>query len=1147
MKLYDSNLRNKEKWLKIMRVTVIQIFLAILFAGVSYAKDSYAQINMDQRLDLNMHDAKLEKILEKIEKITDAKFVYSINVINLNQKISVDAKSETLDEILNEVLVKSGIGYYVYNNLIVLGPFPGNNVGLASLYTPTIISVYTADIEVHGKITNSTGEPLIGVTVKAKSGGNGAVTDANGEYTIVVPSDAVLDVSYVGYQSQEVSVNGRRNINIVLSASVSELNQLVVVGYGTQRKRDVTGTVSTISGDAIENVPVSNAASALEGKASGVGIVFTNGQPGGVPSIRIRGTGTINNADPLVVIDGVPAGGLNDVNPNDIASIEVLKDASSSAIYGARAANGVVLITTKSGSYNQPMKVTLNYYTGTNKVIKDLGVLKAPDLAMLKQEAYTNDGLSVPPIWTDPNTAVQRTDWQKSLFKTGSVNNVDVALRGGGENSIYSFSGNYYNESGIIPLSGFKRYSFRINSDHRIGKRLKVGERITYSNTIARGPNTSTSAPNTSSAQTGVIWSALRFNPSIPVKDADGNWGTAQGNNELGDINNPLTTIYENSGYAKTDRILANAFAEFEIAEGLKIRANYGYDQSTSEGYNFAVATPTQTRGPSTSSLGQNFSKTKTFLEEYFVTYDKNFNDVHRVNVVAGYSSQVFTGNHFGAFRSGFTDVTPANRVLDLGQNSSNNGTDDDAFGLQSAFLRANYSYKEKYLLTATFRADGSSKFAPGKRWGYFPAFSLGWRISDEKFFQNVKVINSLKLTGGWGQLGNQNIGDFQYLNIITLGAGGQSYNFGENNTSVNGAYITSLPNPVITWEKAEMTNLGLDFAAFNNHVSGTITYYNKTTSDMLVLAQLVQTYGDANLPNVNQGEINNRGVEIDLDYNNTIGKWSFSVGGNASFAHNEVTRLYGNTSYLGAPLYGRTNTDISRTYEGQPIASFFGFKTDGIYQNQNDIDSDPNIANDPNKGDIKPGDVRFVDINGDGVVDDEDRGYLGDPNPSFVYGFHGSVNYANFDFAFSFSGVAGVDLYNADRLAGLYSPGVFNWYAEQINRWHGEGTSNSIPRVSKQDLNDNYRSSDLWVQNGSFLSLKSISLGYTVADKTIGNWKIPDLRVYVSSHNVFYLTKYKGYTPEIGYHDNSNLMRGVDFAQYPQSRNFTVGATINF
>jgi len=1007
---------------------------------------------------------------------------------------------------------------------------------------------------VSGIVKDENNKPISGASVGIKKLNLGTSTNQDGRFQLSVPSGTYqMEISFTGLktvtQTIIVGTTALADLVITLSSNVTALGEVVMVGYGTQRRKDLTGTISTVKGDELKNLPVSNVATALQGKASGVNIVSGDGAPGSIPSIRIRGTGTINNADPLVVIDGVPAGGLNDVNPNDIASIDILKDASSSAIYGSRAANGVVLITTKRGSFNQPLKASANVYTGTNRTMKFLNMLTAPDLATLKNEAYTNDGLPVPSIWNDPNYSVQRTDWQRALLKTGKVKNADIALRGGNATSTYNFSTNYYDEQGLIVNSNFKRYSFRVNSEHKIGGHLRVGENIVYSNTSGNNFDTR-------SSQAGLLWSAIRFNPAIPVTNPDGTWGSAQPNGELGDINNPITTVNENPSTNKTDRILANGFAELDIVKGLKFRANYGYDQTSSEGYGFSVLTPTQSRGPSISSLNQSFNKSRSFLEEYFLTYNKVFNNIHTLGLTGGYSSQVTSGNYFNANRLGYSDTTVDHRVLNLGNSAGNSGANYNGTGLQSYFIRGNYSFKSKYLFTATMRADGSSKFAPGKRWGYFPAFSAGWRISDENFFSGVKAINTLKLTGGWGQLGNQNIGDFQYLTTIGLGNGGYSYNLGTNTTNYNGAYVTGFSNPYITWESAEMTNISLEFATLKNHLSGTVTYFRKKTTNMLVQAQIVETYGaqtnlpddggNINLPNVNQGELTNNGIELDLNYKNTIGKLTYSIGINGSFIKNKVTRLYGNSTYLGSTAYGRENVDISRTYEGQPIASFYGFKTNGLYQTQADIDKDPNVANDPNKANIKPGDVRFLDLNHDGIIDNNDRTRLGDPNPHFVYGINGSISYSNFDFSFNFAGVQGVQLYNADRLAGIDATQNFNWYADQKNRWHGVGTSNSIPQLSRNNLNDNYRSSDMWVQNGSYLSLKNIVIGYTISKKHISNYQLPDIRIYASAYNVFYITPYKGYTPELGY-TGGNLQRGVDVAQYPQARNFTVGASVTF
>jgi TonB-dependent starch-binding outer membrane protein SusC len=1137
------------KFLLLMKLSVIVLIATCLQVSASgYSQETFS---------LHFKQAGAHEIFTVIQKESNYRFFYNNDYLNELGKVDLDVTNASLSSILTTVLGTR----FTYR--------------ISGLHKVIIFPVQKAIIdtalgEVKGNVTDENGKPLGGVTVKLSNSPRTVLTDQDGNFSLQAPSGGELVISYVGYKEQSVVLSGQKTLTFRLLPNASGLADVVVVGYGSQRKRDVTGSISSVKGEDIKNLPVANAADALQGRATGVDIVRDDGAPGSAASIRILGTGTINNSDPLIVVDGVPlapnppTGGLNDVNPNDIASIEILKDASASAIYGSRAANGVVLITTKKGNYGEQLKTSVNLYTGNKTPVKFLKMLTAPDLVALKTEAYTNDGLTVPTIWSNPYYATQRTDWQQALMGTGQVQNADVAVRGGNAYSNYSMSGNYYDEKGMIPNSFFKRYSFRINSEHKIGSRLKVGENIVYS-------NTNIASPDTKSSQTGLVWSAIRFNPAIPVTNPDGSWGTSQADNQLGDINNPVATANETQQYNKTDRLLGNAYVELEILKGLKLRANYGYDHNINDSYDFNNAMPDQTRGPSIASLNENFYKNTTLLEEYYLTYNHLFGKEHALTLTGGYSAQTFSGNSFGASRSGFNDTSVDQRILNLGNSSSasNNGSNQTPWGLQSYFVRGNYAFMNKYLFTGTLRADGSSKFAKGKRWGYFPAFSAGWRVSEEKFYGSdlKKVINSVKLTGGWGQLGNQNVGDFQYLSIIGvgsgggLGGGGYSYNLGTNTTNINGAYITSLSNPNITWERAVTTNATLEMTALDNHLAGTFTWFNKNTSDMLIPYQIVETFGaqdnlpddpgNISLPDYNLGEINNHGIEVELNYQNQAGKVNYSFGVNGTFLHNKVTKLYGNSTYLASTPYGRENVDISRTYEGQPIASFYGFRADGLYQSQSDIDKDPNVANDPNKANIKPGDVRFRDINGDGMISDSDRVRLGDPNPHFVFGFHGSVGYAGFDLAVNFVGATGFELYDADRLSGLDATQVYNWYADQKNRWHGAGTSNSIPELSINNLNNNYRSSNLWVFKGDYLSLKSLSLGYTVPKLMIRDWQLPQTRFYVSSYNVFMLTKYPGYTPELGYTNpgtsTPGLQKGVDLAQYPAARSFTVGATINF
>jgi TonB-linked SusC/RagA family outer membrane protein len=993
---------------------------------------------------------------------------------------------------------------------------------------------------VKGKVVDIKGSPLPGVSVKLQGTNVGTMSDTDGNFSISAPPDGILVFSYIGYQNTSIPIANKSVISATLSETNQNLNEVVVVGYGTTKKIDVTGSISSVKGADIQNLPVSSVTQALDGRASGVNIVRNDGSPGAAPSIRIRGTGTINDANPLVVIDGVPSSNpdaLSDVNPNDIASVEILKDASSSAIYGTRAANGVVLVTTKKGSYGQKLSTSVNAYTGISNTTRYLDLLTAPDLYTLKRERYTNDGAEIEAPWNDPYYSTQRTDWQKAILGNGKVNSGDVNIQGGNETSTFYFATSMYNEEGIIDKTKFKRFSSRVNSEHKIKPWLRVGENV-------QGTYTESNGFDNNNSQTGLLFSALRFNPAIPTVNEDGTYGTSRAfANQLGDINNPYSTIQQTDAFTRKYRVIANVFAEVDLMKDLKFRANYGFDGTIGRGYNFNVLDVNQARQTTNSTLTQSESEAHSNLLDLFLTYDKTFSKSH-VTVTAGYSKQNFQGSNFSAARIGFDNTAFDQRVLNQGNTLlTAAGTSDDPTALESVFARGFYDYDGRYLATLTFRADGSSRFAPGNQWGYFPAFSLGWRISNESFMKDVDWISNLKLTGGWGELGNQNVTPFQYVSSILVGNtyGTNGYTFG--GAGYNGAAITKTANPNITWERAAMTNVSLEAGFLKNRLSTTLTYFDKNTKDMLIPSVQVGTAGTTIAPDVNIGEMSNKGIEAEINYNAGTDV-KYSVGINGSFIKNKVTRLYGENAYISSKVYGRSSQEISRTYEGQSISSFYGWKTNGLYQTQAEIDNDAALANDSRKSSIKPGDVRFLDINGDGVIDGGDRTYLGNPNPKATMGLQGSVSFKNFDFAANFTGVFGIDLYNADRMQGIDPTYSFNLYAETLNRWTGPGTSNTIPRMSLDRANDNYRTSDLFIENGSYFSLKNVTLGYTFPSALVKKATFSNLRVYVTGQNVFMLTKYTGYTPELGYTDG-NRQRGVDVAQYPSVRSFTFGLTL--
>ena len=981
---------------------------------------------------------------------------------------------------------------------------------------------------VAGKVTESiTGAGLPGVNVLIKGTTTGAVSDAEGNYSLSAASSDVLVFSSVGYVSQEITVGSQSTININLSEDIQSLEQIVVTGYGTQERKDVTGAISSVKGDDFKNLPVTGIDKALQGRLAGVQVVPNGGAPGASTAIRIRGTGTVNNSEPLYIVDGFPTQNIDGINPNDIESIEVLKDASASAIYGTRAANGVVIVTTRKGESGK-LSLNIDMYAGISNVAKTLDVLDASGLAEIKRERFTNDGIPVNPIWEDAQYQTQRTNWQDELFTTGKTQNVDVSISGGNENSNFLVALGYYNEEGIINKSMADRFSLRINSDHQVTNWLKVGQNMALSTRSDNGFRTT-------SAQNGLIWSAIRFHPGLPVTDADGNYGSSQISGEFGDINNPIFTVDINDADNRNTRLLSNVTTEVKITDHLQLKANFGVDAIVFDSRAFNPQILTQIRQRSTNSASRNYSQDFSFLMEYFLAYDRTFNDDHRVGFVGGYTQQSFNTQGFSASANNLPDEAESQRFLSTG--SADNVSEFRGHdGLSSVFGRLNYAFQDKYLLTATVRSDASSKFADGNRRGTFPAFSLGWRVSDESFF-NVPIISDLKVTGGWGELGNQNIDRLQYLARISRGV---RYSFGlDGSNQVLGAVQSSFANEDITWETVRMTNIGVSIGFLEGKFSSNFNYFVKDTDDMLLSPPTIGSQGANPSPFFNVGEVRNKGLEVELNWRGTKGELTYSVGANASFVDNEVVRLV-EGSFLASRLYGRPNQELSRTFVGNPIATFYGWRADGLFQTQGDIDSH---ADQPG---ALPGDVRFKDINNDGVIDDQDREIIGSPHPKISYGVNANLGYKGFDVSLFFLGVGGVEIYNADRMQGLDASYPFNLYSEISNRWTGPNTSNSIPRVSTLRTNLNHRTSDLFLESGDFLRLKNLTIGYTLPTPTTDKIGLARLRVYVTGYNVFTITGYSGLDPELGLTDG-NLQQNVDFAQFPQARTFLLGVNIGF
>lgn len=1100
------------------------------------------------RISMQMKDVTAKVALEYLAARGGLSLAYQESVFekDADEKLDLDLQDVTLFDALYTVMRKANLTLQVTpaGHLIVR---PISNRYIQGNAQAAPIDAFAEQVEqvqtgtISGRVTDAaTGEGIPGANVALVGTSVGAATGMQGEYAIegLEPGTYSVRVSFIGFIPQEVSdvpveADEITELNFALQVDVAGLEEVIVVGYGTQRRQNVTGAISSVDGEALASQPVVDVAAALQGRAPGVEVVRNGGAPGGGASIRIRGTGTVNNADPLVVIDGVPSsGGMDAVDPDNIASLEVLKDASAAAIYGNRAANGVILISTKRGRPSDRVAVSFKSSVGVSSPIKTLDVLDAPTLAALKRERYANDGLPVNPIWEDPQYQSQQTDWQSELLGSGMIQDYNLSVSGGNETSTYFISGSFADEDGMMESSYFRRYGLVINSDHRVGSRLAIRQNL-------RLARTKSSALNTLSAQNGVLWSAIRFHPGLPVQWPDGEYSSSQISGEFGDINNPIYTVDTQDANTQSNRILGNVEGTLQLVQGLSLKANVGLDYREGIGYNFEPIIDRQIRARERNSLERSYSEFYSILSELSLNYSTQLAESHNIDAFAAWSLQTFDEDVFSAQRLDFADESEEQRVLSSGNtvNNASGGRSDDA--LMSYIGRVNYAFRDKYLLTASFRADASSRFAEDNRWGYFPAVSAGWRLSQEPFFGGAGgFFDDFKLTAGWGQSGNESIARLQYLGLYGPSA---RYSFGGN--PVTGTHLLRLPNVDIAWEKAEMTNVGLDMSFFDYRMRTQIEFFIKNTKDMLLAPPTVGTIGTAGVPDENVGRIRNHGLEISADYNGQVGNLGFSVFGNAAFIRNEVVSI--NEEFLGSVRYGRPNQELARTYEGHPIATFYGWKTDGLYQNQSEIDSDPNLVNDPRRADIQPGDVRFLDLNGDGLIDADDRTILGSPHPDASFGFGTRLEYRNVDLQLFFLGTVGAQIYNADRMQGLDPTYPFNMYEEAEERWNGEGTSNSVPRMTTRRTNLNHRTSDLFIESGDFVRLKTLTLGYTLPRSVTSRTGVGNVRLYLIGQNVFTITSYSGMDPELGYSDG-NLQRNVDFAQYPQARTWTFGVNVD-
>lgn len=975
---------------------------------------------------------------------------------------------------------------------------------------------------VTGIVVDSKGEPLTGVTVLLKATSIGTITDVNGKFTLETGSKSgpVLIFSYVGYDSQEVQITSQEEIRVVLVESNVMLNEVVVVGYGSQRKRDLTGSVSSVNTKELKMLPVPSIGDALQGRSAGVQ-VLSAGAPGSNVTLRIRGTGTINNSDPLLVIDGVPANvSLNTISPDDIAGIEILKDASAAAIYGSRGANGVVLITTKKGAQERNT-LEFKMFTGVQSVANRVEMLNASEFASLHNDMMTNNGQALNPDFADPAGLGAGTDWLDAIFRNAPIQNYTLAYSGGNANSHYYVSGAILDQQGIVANTGYKRYTVQFNSDSRVFDWLKFSNNLTLNHDVKTSGDYN-------------IRNAMAALPAQPVYNADGTYSGPIGQSSwVGDITNPIgkAMLVENS--TKGYNALGNISAEINILKELKFKSTGGLEASFWDNRTWSPAYNWQPTPQASSYLFQQYNKGITYLWDNYLTYDKYINGNHHLTLLAGSSAQAFRKDYMSGSAQGFSSTTT--QQLNNGTTSKTLGGSANEWKLLSFIGRGNYDYKGRYLLTATLRRDGSSRFGSNNRWGWFPSASVAWRVSQEEFMNRYTWLDDFKVRAGYGITGNQNIGDYSFASVL------QTIQYVFNGQVVNAVVPLAIPNPSVRWEQVEQSNLGFDASLINGRINLSLDAYIKNTNDMLVpMSVPISTgYSDIVVPSINAGKVRNKGVEISITSINTTGAIKWTTSANVAYNHNRVINLNDTI-----PLYTGSiglNQNLSIQNSGYPVNAFYGFVTNGLFQTQQEVDNYAvQVPGEDPFNRTSAGDIRFKDLNNDGKIDDNDRTYIGNPNPKFIFAINNTIEWRGFDLSIFLQGVYGNDIFNANR---IYQEGMAvaqNQTTATLERWTGEGTSNTMPRAVFNDPNKNTRVSDRFIEDGSYLKIKNLTLGYTFRQKWLEKAKLSSARVYFSAQNLLTITNYSGFDPEVP-------VNGIDLNVYPVTRTVSAGINLIF
>jgi TonB-dependent starch-binding outer membrane protein SusC len=1013
-------------------------------------------------------------------------------------------------------------------------------IALAVLLTVLSLQLQAQSLAISGKVTDEQGAPMPGVNVIVKGTTNGTTTDVEGQYKLTVnDANSTLVFSFIGYVSDEVLVNGQTVLNISMAPDILSLSEVVVVGYGTQKRSSLVGSIGSVTSKELTELPVPSMEQAIQGRVAGV-VVTNNGAPGEAPIVRIRGINSINYAsNPLYVVDGIPeVGNFNIFDSKDIESVEVLKDASSAAIYGSRASAGVVLITTKKGSSDGKVHVNLDSYYGVQSAWKKLDLLNTNQFIQYGTALLSNAGAALPgtfsaldnPIYAGSTQtfAKTNTNWQDELFQSAGIAQHHLSLSGNTEKSKYFASVGYFNQDGIMKGTGFERYNVRFNSEHKISKRVTFGQTLLVATGFQKQEQ--------NAGGRSQIQNTIRMLPYLPVLNPNnvGGYGGATGA-DGSDPQNPVRAALQDISQTTNIRALGTLYLNVNITNWLTYRFNLGVDFNTQRQYTYQPIYSEGFNGRSNANLADNRSNYFSPVYTNQLTFDKAYGK-HVINATGVIEYQERNISNLGA-----SGTASNNNVKELNglSNQSFSGTRAE-YSIFSYVGRVNYEYANRYLLSASIRRDGSSNFAPGYKFGNFPSVGLGWRISEERFMKSIASISEMKLRASYGSLGFLGVGFYPYQTSLST-----STNAVLGGGRALGAYYDVLGNKGLTWEITDMTSVGLDVGLFNNKLTFSVEYYNRKTDNLILSVQPAASSGVSNPTLANVGKMTNSGFEFQGGYKDFSNQLKWSANANIGFVKNEVTALATPKSSIetgGSADFGGFN--ITRTEAGHAVQSFYGWQTDGLFQTASDV---ANSAAQPN---AKPGDIRFKDVKGDGQIDSDDRVYLGSFLPNYTFGINLSANYKNWDFAAFFQGVQGNKIFNGTKVIEQGMLRLFNASTDVLRAWTPANPNTDVPRAVNSDPNNNSRTSNRFIEDGSYLRLKNLSIGYSIPTEALqkfSNNALTKFRVYFAAQNLLTFTNYTGYDPEIGSRFNSSLTQGIDYGQFPQARTIMIGVQVGF